>query len=177
MTQGKVFAAALLMTAAGLYAATGGQSALAAGAKAIGAFKDWSAYFFAEKNGRVCYMHSRPNKSGGSYTKRGDAYVQVTHRVGSKTRDEVSVTAGYPYKKGSEVAMIIDGRKFSLFTDDDTAWGGDASVDAALVTAMKAGATMVVQGTSARGTLTSDTYSLAGFTAAHKAIDKACDVK
>jgi hypothetical protein len=73
--------------------------------------------------------------------------------------------------------MIIDGKQFSLFTDDDTAWGGDAKVDSALVAAMKAGATMIVKGTSARGTLTTDTYSLAGFTAAHKAIDKACDVK
>jgi hypothetical protein len=177
MTNGKVFAAALLMTMTGLFAVAGGFPALAAGAKPIGAFKDWSAHLFAEKKGKICYMHSRPKKSEGNYTKRGDTYVQVTHRASDKTRNEVSVTAGYAYRKGSEVVMIIDGKQFSLFTDDDTAWGGDAKVDSALVAAMKAGATMIVKGTSARGTLTTDTYSLAGFTAAHKAIDKACDVQ
>ena len=36
---------------------------------------------------------------------------------------------------------------------------------------------MIVRGTSARGTLTADTYSLGGFTAGHEAINKACGVK
>ena len=31
-----------------------------------------------------------------------------------------------------------------------------------------------VEGVSSRGTLTTDTYSLSGFTKAHNAIDKAC---
>ena len=177
MTKGKVLAAAFLVSATALYGVAGGHPAQAAGSKMIGSFKDWSAHLFAEKKGKVCYMFSRPKKSEGNYTKRGDAYVQVTHRTSDKTRNEVSVTAGYPYKKGSEVAMIIDGKTFPLFTADDTAWGGDTNVDNALVTAMKAGSSMVVQGTSARGTRTTDTYSLSGFTAAHTAIDKACDVK
>ena len=43
--------------------------------------------------------------------------------------------------------------------------------------AMKGGKAMVVKGTSSRGTLTTDTYSLAGFTAAYAAIGKACKVK
>ncbi len=33
---------------------------------------------------------------------------------------------------------------------------------------------MVVKGTSSRGTLTTDTYSLTGFSAALQSIDKAC---
>lgn len=39
---------------------------------------------------------------------------------------------------------------------------------------MKAGRTMIVRGTSTRGTATTDTYSLTGFTAGMKAIDEAC---
>ncbi|MFO1120388.1 MAG: invasion associated locus B family protein [Rhodospirillales bacterium] len=50
----------------------------------------------------------------------------------------------------------------------------DAAVDRAIVAAMKAGKAMIVRGTSARGTLTTDTYSLSGFSAALAAIDKAC---
>jgi hypothetical protein len=36
---------------------------------------------------------------------------------------------------------------------------------------------MTVKGTSSRDTLTLDTYSLKGFTAAHNAANKACKVK
>ena len=40
--------------------------------------------------------------------------------------------------------------------------------------ALKAGTTLVVRGTSQRGTNTTDTYSLRGVTAAMTEIDKAC---
>ena len=39
---------------------------------------------------------------------------------------------------------------------------------------MKKGNRMVVKGTSSRGTLTTDTFSLKGFTKAYGAIGKAC---
>ena len=39
---------------------------------------------------------------------------------------------------------------------------------------MRAGANMIVRGKSWRGTNTKDTYSLLGFTAALRAINKAC---
>ena len=42
---------------------------------------------------------------------------------------------------------------------------------------MKGGLAMIVAGISSRGTLTTDTYSLNGFTAAYDAITKACGVK
>jgi hypothetical protein len=160
-----------------LAAAVAGLPAMAADSGVIGAFNNWSAHQFAGEAGRVCYLYSEPTKSAGEYSQRGDTYVQVTHRVGEDTRNVVSVTAGYPYKKDSEVSLTIDAQKFSLFTDGDTAWAGDAAADDALVTAMRAGITMVVAGTSSRGTLTRDSYSLSGFTAAHKAIDKACPAK
>ena len=49
-----------------------------------------------------------------------------------------------------------------------------SAADRAIVAAMKAGRQMIVRGTSTRGTLTTDTYSLSGFSAALAAIDKAC---
>lgn len=160
-----------------LAAAVWGPRASAADSQLVGSFKDWSAHRFTEKGGRVCYLYSAPNKSAGEYAKRGDTYVQVTHRTSDGTRDVVSITAGYTFRKGSEVVLTIDGRKFVLFTHDDTAWAGDSAADAALVAAMRAGLSMVVQGVSSRGTATTDTYSLSGFTAAHSAIGRACAVR
>lgn len=149
----------------------------AAGPKDLGTFKGWSALLLVENKAKICYLHGVPAKSAGKYTKRGDTYLQVTHRTRSSIRNEVSVTAGYSYKKGGRVTLTIDRKKFVLFTQADTAWAGDANADKKLVAAMRAGRSMVVRGTSNRGTLTTDTYSLSGFTAAHRAISKACRVK
>jgi hypothetical protein len=145
-----------------------------AGSSQIGSFNAWSAHLLDEQKAKVCYLHAVPEDSSGDYTQRGDTYVQVTHRTSSKSRNEVSVTAGYVYKKDSSVTLTIDGRKFDLFTHADTAWAEDGKTDNALVAAMRAGREMVVGGTSSRGTLTTDRYSLSGFTAAHSAINKAC---
>lgn len=162
---------AILLTGVGI------PSVQAAGAKAVASFNDWSAHVISGKSGKICYMHGVPKKSEGKYTTRGDTYLQVTHRTKPRAVNEVSITAGYPYKKDSEVTVAVDGKKFELFTDQDTAWARDAAGDTALVAAMRAGTTMVVRGSSTRGTLTTDTYSLSGFSAAHNAIGKACNVK
>ena len=72
---------------------------------------------------------------------------------------------------------MIDRQRFVLFTDRETAWSRDAKSDTALVKAMMRGRRMRVRGTSARGTVTTDTYSLLGFTKAYRAIGKACGVR
>ncbi|MCE2510856.1 MAG: invasion associated locus B family protein, partial [Alphaproteobacteria bacterium] len=65
----------------------------------------------------------------------------------------------------------------SLFTEGDMAWAAETKTDQALVAALKKGNRMVVTGTSKRGTKTTDTYSLAGFTASHRAINLACNLE
>ena len=54
------------------------------------------------------------------------------------------------------------------------AWVDNEAGQGALVNAMKRGNELVFKGTSERGTLTTDSYSLKGVTAAMRAIDKAC---
>ena len=54
---------------------------------------------------------------------------------------------------------------------------GESIVEGTIVKAMIQGARMIIKGTSSSGTQTTDTYSLKGFTAAYKAINKACKVK
>ena len=96
--------------------------------------------------------------------------VSVSHRPSANQRNQVSYHAGYPYKAGLPVTMEIEKRKFELFTrpevDNDAAWTPDESVDQAIIAAMRAGKTMTVIGTSARGTKTTDTIPLAGFSRA-----------
>lgn len=159
-----------------LSAAAGAPPVLAA-PKKLGAFGPWSAHALVEAAGKTCYMYGEPKSSTGKYKRRDQTFIQITHRPAEGARNQVSVTAGYTYRRDSEVDVDIDGRSFALFTDRDTAWARERRDDAALVAAMKAGRAMIVRGTSARGTLTTDTYSLKGFTAAHTAIGKACGVR
>ena len=147
---------------------------LAADPKTIGQHKEWSAHVVGAAKTRVCYVHSEPQRSVGKYKKRDRTYVQVAHRPADKVKGEVSVTAGYTYRAKSDVEVEVDGKKFNLFTQEDGAWMRDSKADAALVRAMKKGSKMIIRGRSSRGTRTTDTYSLSGFTAAYSSIEKAC---
>ena len=59
-------------------------------------------------------------------------------------------------------------------TDSEAAWLASMDDESGFVASLKKGTKLVVKGTSGRGTQTTDTYSLAGVTAAMDAIDKAC---
>lgn len=143
----------------------------------LGSDRDWEAYRLAQQSGKVCYVASQPRNMEGQYTKRGDAAVFVTHRPAQNERDVVNFQAGYTFKEGSDVEVTIGGRTFSLFTKDDTAWARSEADEGAIVKAMIKERRMVVRGTSSRGTKTTDTYSLLGFTSAYKKINQACGVK
>ncbi len=150
--------------------------AAAAEAALIGNFNDWSAFTATENGAKICYIGSLPKKSEGKYSVRGDTHTLVTHRPAEDAVNVLSIRAGYNYEKDSEVEVIIDGEPFQLFTDEAYAFAWDSKADRALIKAMKSGKTMIVRGTSSRGTLTVDTYSLKGFSAAYRAIGKACGV-
>lgn len=140
----------------------------------IGTYGDWSAYSFVENGKKVCYMVSSPKTDEGNYTKRGEIYTLITHRPSENTRNVFSYIAGYPYKQDSEVTVSVNGKDFKLFTYEETAWAPDSATDNAIAAAVRKGSSLVVKGTSKRGTLTTDTYSLKGSGAAHDAISKAC---
>ena len=101
-----------------------------------------------------------------------------TQEFGLST-DVVSFIAGYPFKKDSETTLEIGGKPFKLFTDGETAWARDSDTDKTITAALRdtKGKPMVVKGTSARGTKTTDTYSLDGVTQAYDAMNQACGVK
>lgn len=142
----------------------------------LGDFKDWSAFTSGEGGNRVCFMSSQPLRDEGNYTNRGSIYTFVTHRPGEGRVGEVNVKPGYTYQEGSFVDVSVDGTEFRMVTQGGNAWPHDPETDKKLIQAMIKGSTMIVRGTSSRGTLTTDTYSLLGFTNAYEAISNACGV-
>lgn len=168
--------------AAGLFALSMLSATIAQGANetGLGTFRNWEAYTFNERGKTVCAIWAAANKSEGKYTKRGEVVMFVSHRPWTRQKrvHEVSFEAGYRFKPDSEVKITIDAaKKFTLFTEAETAWNNTAQDDAALVKAMRTGKIMVIEGVSRRGTKTRDTFELFGFTAAHNAINKACRVR
>jgi hypothetical protein len=141
----------------------------------LGVYKDWTAYSFDSGPKKICYMMSRPKKSEPKLDKRGQPHLMVTHRPAGKALNEVSIAAGYPFKKDSKVTATIDKSKFELFTKEDKAWS--EREDQKLVEAFKKGEELQVRGTPDKGSATTDVYSLSGFVSALGAINKACNVR
>lgn len=149
-------------------------AAMAQNTTEIGTFGAWTAYTFMENGNKVCYMASKPEKSEGDYSRRGEVFALITHRPAEGSKNVFSYITGYAYKAGSDATANVDSKSFTLFTQDDTAWAPDGDTDAKIAEALRSGSTLVVKGTSSRGTPTIDTFSLKGSGAAHDAITKAC---
>jgi len=148
-------------------------TAMAQNPKPIGSFANWQALTFQENGKSGCYTIAEPIRKEGAYNTRGRVYTLVTHRPADKKLNVITIIAGYDYKEGSDVSLEVGGEKFSLFTQSGMAWASDED-DEKIVDAMKRGSDMVIHGVSLKGTETTDTYSLIGFTKAYNAIGQAC---
>ena len=160
-----------------IFCAVSSSEAYAGEPRLLGKYGAWEAYVFTENGGKVCYMASRPQTDEGNYSRRGEIYALITHRPAEGSKNVFSYSAGYTYKSSSETTLKANGESFSLFTQDDTAWGPDAATDEALVKAIRAGSKMIVRGTSSRGTKTKDTFSLKGSSGAHNKMTQECGYK
>jgi hypothetical protein len=171
-----MFRAFLATVLTGLVLAGYSGSVAAAESERILTEKDWEAYTFKGDDGRTCYITSVPTKSKGKYdpANRGEIRVFVSHGPRKDVRNVVQFLAGYKHKKHSPVDVSIDGKKFTLFTLEGRAYAESEEDDVAMVRAMKRGSKMTVSGTSSRGTVTTDTYSLSGFTKTKNLIDRTC---
>ncbi len=137
----------------------------------VATFQDWSVYAYSGPSGRVCYAAAQPQTTAPAGVNRDPIYFMVANWPGRDATNEVSVIMGYPLEANSSVTVTIDTTEnFTLFTRTtpypDTAWIDALDQEAELMVAMRRGITMVVRGRSARGTDTTDTYSLRGISAA-----------
>jgi hypothetical protein len=171
----------LLAGCAGLVPVVAPTLAHADAPKSIGVFDDWSAFATGAPKPTTCYVSGTPAKSEPKAAKRGDIFLQVSFRKAgggaAAVSNEVSFIAGYPYKEGSDADLAIGGMKVPLFTEGDGAWAKDANTDAQIVAALKQGKSATVKGTSAKGTVTTDSFVLKGFDQALAAAMKACAIK
>jgi hypothetical protein len=145
----------------------------------VAAKTDWSV--FVETNPTECWGVSAPKETVNTRdgrvvaVRRGDILLFVSYRPDSGVSGEVSFTGGYPFAGGSTVSLEIGDATFELFSEGEWAWPASASDDAKIVTAMKRGTLAVVTARSSRGTVTRDTFSLLGLTAALEEAERRCN--
>ncbi len=137
---------------------------------------DWTV--FGGDNPKTCWAVSPPKKTVNTKdgkeveVRRGDIRLYVAYTAGSS--GEVSFQGGYPFAPDSAVEVNIGGNVFKLFTEGENAWTGSPADDAKLIGALRAGSEAVVTGRSSRGTVTKDTFSLAGITAMTNTAQASC---
>ena len=145
--------------------------------KELAKFNDWTAFAEGEGKNLACMAVSKPKKAEGNYSRRGDIFAIVTHLPSQNKWNEFSIVAGYNFQPNSNPDVTIGDMKFQLFTSGSRAWSFSPSEDDKIVKFLKKSMKMKVVGTSSRGTITNDTYSLVGFSKAYQKINEACNKK
>ena len=149
-------------------------AAAAQSVQAIGTFKDWAAYSASEGAGAVCFAMAKPTTVDPQPDGYTQAYLYLTHRPAENVTNELNLVAGFEFAPDQPATLTVNGKSFDLFTQKDAAWLLDTTQAQSLAGTMRAGTSLVIQGTSDKGILVSETFSLSGATAASKAIDSGC---
>lgn len=140
----------------------------------LGEHRAWSSYAASDASGEVCFAMSRPESVTPTPDGYTQAYVYITDRPGESVASEFNLVAGFAFQPDSVATVKVGGQSFNLFTQNDAAWLDDAGQSAALASAIRAGSSMVIEGTTAAGIKVTQSYSLSGSTAAQQSVGSGC---
>jgi len=163
-------AAALALVASLMFTAT----ASAQQVRLLGEHRAWSSYAANDATGPVCFAMTKPESVAPTPDGYSQAYLYLTNRPAENVETEFSLVAGFAFQPDSMAIVNVGGQVFNLFTQNDGAWLDDAGQTAALASAIRAGSSMTVEGTTAAGIKVTQSYSLSGATAAQQSIGSGC---
>ena len=153
-------------------------AAVAGGAEPtlIGQFGTWGAYTATPNGKKVCFALAKPSssKTNPPNRPRDPAYAFVSTRPAEKVTNEVSIMIGYALKPGSESSLEVGGASYAMYTQGDGLWIKNAAEEERMVEAMRKAAEVTVKGMSAKGTETTDTFSLKGLAQALDRLAQDC---
>ena len=147
----------------------GSAAAASAQPTRIKQFDAWGVYSYTDNGQKNCYALSVPVSQQPADVNHGDNFVLVAPQGSGYAAQAIM---GYGLKPGSEVAVRVDDKSFSMAPKDNAAWIKNQAREPEMVQAMQAGREMVLQATSQRGTNTSYAFSLKGVTAALREVQK-----
>jgi len=156
----------------------GPAAAVAGGAEPtlIGQFGTWGAYTATPNGKKVCFALAKPSssKTNPPNRPRDPAYAFISTRPAEKVTNEVSIMIGYALKPGSESTLQVGGASYAMYTQGDGLWIKNAAEEERMVEAMRKAADVVVKGVSAKGTETTDTFSMKGLSQALDRLAQDC---
>lgn len=155
-------------------AALGTGPALAQSVRVIGDFNAWSAYSASEGAGALCFAVSNPTQVAPTPDGFAEAYLYLTNRPAEGVSNEFNLVAGFEFAPDSTATATVGGQSFELFTQGDAAWLKDAARSESLAAAIRAGTTLTIEATTAKGIRVTETFSLSGATAASRAVASSC---
>jgi hypothetical protein len=142
----------------------------------IGQYGTWGAYTATPNGRKVCFALAKPSssKTNPPNRPRDPAYAFVSTRPAEKVFNEVSIMIGYALKPGSESSLEVGGASYAMYTQGDGLWIKNAAEEEQMVNAMRKSAEVVVKGVSAKGTETTDVFSLKGLSQALDRLAQDC---
>jgi invasion associated locus B (IalB) protein len=142
----------------------------------LGQYGEWGAYTASPGGKKLCFAIAKPTSSQTipPDRPRNPTYIFISSRPAEKVSNEVSIIIGYPFKPGTEASAAVGSTSYALYTQQDGAWIKNAAEEAQMVDAMRAGQSAVVKGVSAKGTQSSDTFSLKGLAQALDRVGQEC---
>ena len=142
----------------------------------LGQFGTWGAYSAVPNGKKVCFALAKPSssKTNPPNRPRDPAYAFVSTRPAEKVFNEVSIMIGYALKPGSESTLEVGGATYAMYTQGDGLWIKNAAEEERMVEAMRKSADVVIKGMSAKGTETTDVFSLKGLSQALDRIAQDC---
>jgi hypothetical protein len=142
----------------------------------IGQFGTWGAYTATPNGKKVCFALAKPasSKTNPPNRPRDPAYAFVSTRPAEKVTNEVSIMIGYTLKPGSESTLEVGGASYAMYTQGDGLWIKNAAEEERMVDAMRKAADVTIKGVSAKGTETTDVFSLKGLAQALDRLAQDC---
>jgi hypothetical protein len=156
-------------------------------------FGDWGVYHTQAAKGPVCYTLAQPKERAPADLKREAAYAFISDRPGEGVRNEVSFIMGFdvadtaaaeakkpdPKKKAADTQATasVGDQSFELLAKTSNLWVKNAAEEGQLIDQMRKAGKLQVKAASKKGNVTTDTYSLAGFSQALERVQKDCPAK
>jgi hypothetical protein len=142
----------------------------------IGQYGTWGAYTATPNGRKVCFALAKPSssKTNPPNRPRDPAYAFVSTRPAERVVNEVSIMIGYALKPGSESSLEVGGASYAMYTQGDGLWIKNAAEEEQMVAAMRKSAEVTVKGVSAKGTETTDVFSLKGLSQALDRLAQDC---
>ena len=135
---------------------------------------DWSVYTRGEGKAKQCFALTRPQTKAPASVNHGDIYFLVGNWASGAATEQPSLMTGYTLKPARAPKARVGRHVTTFYGADNEAFVADSADERALVAKMRAGSTMTVEATSARGTDVSYSFSLKGVTAALRDAKRLC---